>query len=107
MLFTREPSPESGIPPALAGAVFSLRDEGNVVTAPLRTGDSVALIQLVEIDRVDITSDEAAMTASQELQDSIGNDLFGAFLAGIQEDVDLRVNQDALASYKARVNPDT
>ena len=47
------------------------------------------------------------MTASQELQDSIGNDLFGAFLAGIQEDVDLRVNQDALASYKARVNPDT
>lgn len=107
VLFTREPSPESGIPPALAGAVFSLRDEGNVVTAPLRTGDSVALIQLVEIDRVDITSDQAAMTASQELQESIGNDLFGAFLAGIQEDVDLRVNQDALASYKARVNPDT
>lgn len=107
ILFTRNPSPESGIPPALAGAVFSLREEGNVVNAPLSTGDTVALIQLVEIDRVDLASDEAAMTASQELTDSIGNDLFSAFIAGIQDDVELQVNQNALASYKARVNPDT
>lgn len=107
ILFTRNPSPESGIPPALAGAVFSLREEGNVVNAPLSTGDTVALIQLVEIDRVDLGSDEAAMTASQELTDSIGNDLFSAFIAGIQDDVELQVNQNALASYKARVNPDT
>jgi peptidyl-prolyl cis-trans isomerase D len=106
ILFTRNPSPESGIPPALAGAVFSLREEGNVVNAPLSTGDTVALIQLVEIDRVDLASDEAAMTASQELTDSIGNDLFSAFIAGIQDDVELQVNQNALASYKARVNPD-
>lgn len=107
ILFTRSPSPESGIPPALAGAVFSLREEGNVVNAPLSLGDTVALIQLVEINRVDLASDEAAISASQELQDSIGNDLFSAFLAGIQSDVELQVNENALASYKARVNPDT
>lgn len=107
VFFTRQPSPESGIPPALANGVFSLREEGNVFTAPLRTGDMVALVQLVAIDRSALTTDGTATPDTPELQESIGNDLFNAFVTDIQSDVELKVNDGALASYKARVNPDT
>ena len=90
----------------LANGIFSLREEGNVLTAPLRTGDAVALIQLTGIDRSALSAAPATGVQS-ELEAAIATDLFRAFVSDIQREIELKVNQDALASYKARVNPDT
>ncbi|MAN75299.1 MAG: hypothetical protein CME85_07055 [Henriciella sp.] len=103
---TRNPGENSGIPPMLANGIFSLREEGNVLTAPLRTGDAVALIQLTGIDRSALSAAPATGVQS-ELEAAIATDLFRAFVSDIQREIELKVNQDALASYKARVNPDT
>lgn len=108
VFFTRIPSEQSGIPPTLATGVFSLREEGEVYVAQTQARDAVALVQLVAIDRPDTTELETAGAAySAELAAQLETDLLDAFVADIQTDVKMRINRDALASYKARVNPDT
>ena len=108
VFFPRSPSQESGIPPTLANGVFSLKDEGEVFVAQTQARDAIALVQLVSIDRPEASELEIAGAAySAELAAQLETDLLDAFVADIQRDVKMRVNNNAFESYKARVNPDT
>ncbi|WP_169711707.1 peptidylprolyl isomerase [Henriciella litoralis] len=106
--FTRVPGPNSQIPPALAAGVFSLKEVGDIYLAPLQTGQAVAVVQLTSIEKPAGDALQAASSAaSTEIESQLTNDLLEAFVAEIQSDVKLKVNDGAFSSYKARVNPDT
>lgn len=106
--FTRRPSEASGIPPQFVAGVFSLRDAGEIYVAPTQNRDQVAIVELISIDRASSEELRAlAPISQQQLQAQLNNDLLEAFASEIQRDVNLKVNQNAINAYKARVNPDT
>jgi peptidyl-prolyl cis-trans isomerase D len=106
--FTRSPGPDSQVPPALAAGVFSLKEVGDIYLAPLQNGQAVAVVQLTAIEKPDGDALEAASSeTSFEIESQLSNDLVEAFVAEIQNDVKLKVNDGAFSAYKARVNPDT
>ena len=106
--FTRRVSDSSIVPPSFASGVFGLRREGDIHIAPTENQAQVAIVQLASIDRPSSQELSALSQASApQLRQQLSSDLLEAFVADIQDAVDLEVNPQAIEAYKARVNPDT
>ncbi|MGB3624680.1 MAG: SurA N-terminal domain-containing protein [Henriciella sp.] len=106
--FTRQTSNSQTIPPQFIAGAFSLKEEGDVYVAPTQNRDEVAVVQLVSIDRASEAELRAlAPISQQQIQAQLAGDLLDAFAADIQRSVDLKINSDAFAGYKNRVNPDS
>ncbi len=91
---------EANLPPALINGLFEARQEGDLLSAPGLPGE-IIIMQVTTIDRpAPETLDLLAPSTAVSLQNQVADDLYQAFFAEIQKEIELEINSTALEAYK-------
>lgn len=88
------------LPQQLINGLFAARNPGETFSAQGLPGQ-IVILQVTNIDRpAPETLDLLAATTAPNIANDIASDLFAAYFVGIQEDVDLNINNAAIDAYK-------
>ena len=105
---SRRASDGRQVPPSFVPGIFSLKDEGDVQAMPTQNQNEVAIVRLDAIDRPSPEELQAlAPVSGNDMRQQLAGDILEAYVAEIEDAVNLEVNPQAFNAYKTRINPDT
>lgn len=91
------------LPQQLVNGLFAAKNPGETFSAQGLPGQ-IIILQVTSIDRpAPETLDVLAASTAPNIANDIASDLFAAYFFGIQEDVDLNINNAAIDAYKRSI----